>query len=162
MKANSSKSCLQRTNLLLLDPRRHQRHPVQARGAHVHHAVPRHRGGRGVVDVLGLEDQLAVGHHGQPVAVGQGERLVVVEHGVEVLDPHGVDGAVEDEPDVVLLADLEGLAPERGEDAVRPVVGGHVEPAEHLARGDGLTKKRWEAMRSKCAMKLTSFLNSPH
>jgi len=33
---------------------------------------------------------------------------------------------------------LESSSPERREDAVRPVVGGDVEPAEHLRRGDRL------------------------
>ena len=35
------------------------------------------------------------------------------------------------------LLGLERLPPERREDAVRPVVGGHVKSAEHLRRGDG-------------------------
>ena len=36
------------------------------------------------------------------------------------------------------LLSLQRLAPERGEDAVRPVVGGHVQSAKHLWGRDGL------------------------
>ena len=57
---------------------------------------------------------------------------------VEIFNPKRVDGSVQDEPDVVDLLHLEGLPPEGREDAVGPVVGGHVQPAKHLTRGDGL------------------------
>jgi hypothetical protein len=58
---------------------------------------------------------------------------VIVHDGVHILDPDGVDGAVEDQPREVLLV-LIRLTPERGEDPLGPFVGDHVEEAEHLGR----------------------------
>lgn len=66
-----------------------------------HHAISGHgRRGR-VVDVRRLEDDLAARGHRDPVAVSQGQGLVVIEDGIQVLDPDGVDGAIEDQPDVL-------------------------------------------------------------
>ena len=39
---------------------------------------------------------------------------------------------------MVGLLHLEGLPPERREDPVGPVVGGHVQPTKHLTGSDGL------------------------
>lgn len=50
-----------------------------------------------------LKDNFAVGRHGNPITVCEGECLVVVKDGVQVLDPNGVHGAVQDQPDVVAL-----------------------------------------------------------
>ena len=49
---------------------------------------------------------LTVWHHGQPIAVGQSQSFVVVEDRIQILDPHGVHGAVEDQPNVLRLLDL--------------------------------------------------------
>ena len=46
-----------RKDLLLLEPRRKERLPVQARGGHVDHPTSGHRRWRGVVHVLWLEHQ---------------------------------------------------------------------------------------------------------
>ena len=131
--------------------------PVQARRRHINHPIPRHRGRAGVVNVLRLEDQLAVDHHGKPVPIGQGQCAVVVLHTkvrkisdrislqchtfnshpyqdrVKIFDPEGIDWTVQDQPDVVSLLHFQCLPPEGGEDAVCPVVGGHVKPPKHLA-----------------------------
>ena len=74
--------------------------PVEARAAHVDHAVARHGGRGGVVDVVGLEDDLAVWRHGDAVTVRQSECLVVVQHRVQILNPNGVHWAVQNQPDV--------------------------------------------------------------
>lgn len=50
-----------------------------------------------------LKENLAVGRHGNTIAVGQCQGLVVVKHGVEILNPDGVDWAVQKQPDVVTL-----------------------------------------------------------
>lgn len=47
-------------------------------------------GGGGVVEVLDFEDHFAVLGHGDTFAVGEGEDFVVVEDGVQVLDPNSV------------------------------------------------------------------------
>mmetsp|Transcript_13743 Transcript_13743/g.31845 ORF Transcript_13743/g.31845 Transcript_13743/m.31845 type:complete len:1547 (-) Transcript_13743:4516-9156(-) len=121
----------------LVHPRLHRRAPGQDARGHVDDTHARHRRGRRVVEVLGLEDELHVGDHGDAVTVGEGEELVVVEHGVEVLNPDGVHGPVENNPRVLRLL-LVRLAPQHGEDTVSPVVGHDVELAEHLRRGDSL------------------------
>ena len=74
------------------------RPPFQSGAAHVHHAHARHGGRGGVVDVVGLKENLAVWRHGDAVAVGQGERLVVVQHRVQILNPDGIHGTVHDQP----------------------------------------------------------------
>ena len=50
-----------------------------------------------------FEDDLAVGRHRNAVAIGQCQGLVVIEHRVQVLDPDGVDRAVQQQPDVITL-----------------------------------------------------------
>ena len=65
------------------------------------HAASGDGGRRGVVDVVRLEDDLAVVRHGQPVAVGQRQRSVVVQHRVEVLDPQRVHRTVQHDPHVL-------------------------------------------------------------
>jgi hypothetical protein len=67
--------------------------------------------------------------------------LVVVQHSIQVLDPDGVDGAVEHDPGV-LRARARGAPPQRGKHAVRPVTGGSVHAAKHLRCGNGLEEKR--------------------
>lgn len=39
-----------------------------------------------------------IGRYSQPLAVGQSEQFVVVQHGVEVLHPLGVHVSVKDDP----------------------------------------------------------------
>ena len=48
-----------------------------------------------------LEHDLAVGRHRDAISVGQRQLLGVVEHRVEVLDPDGVDRAIQHQPHVV-------------------------------------------------------------
>ena len=78
-----------------------QRSPVERRRADEDHAVARDRRRRRVVDVVHLEDDLAVGSHRDPVSVGQRQLLGVVQHRVEVLDPDGVHRSVQYQPHVV-------------------------------------------------------------
>ena len=77
--------------------------PVHNRTAHEHHSVPRYRSRGSVVDVVDLEYDLAVWRHRDSIAVRQGQGLVVVEHRVKILDPDGVDWAVQDEPHMLPL-----------------------------------------------------------
>lgn len=64
--------------------------------------------------------------------------LVVVEHGVHVLNPDGVDGPVKDDPLAVVRCGQRLLAVGDGQHAVRPLVADGVEAAVQLAHGDGL------------------------
>lgn len=45
-----------------------------------------------------LKNQLHVVGHGYSVTVGQGKDLVVVQYGVKILDPDGVNRAIADNP----------------------------------------------------------------
>ena len=94
--------------------------PIQARRAHVDHSASGHGGGRGVVDVVRLEDDFAVRRHGQTVPVGQRQRPVVVQHRVEVLDPQRIHRAVQDEPNVLSTFCSQRFAPQGRKDSVRP------------------------------------------
>ena len=57
-----------------------------------HHAASGDGGGRSVVNVVRLENDFAQVGHGHAVSVGQRQRPVVVQHRVEIFDPHRVDG----------------------------------------------------------------------
>ena len=86
------------------EPRRDVRLPAEVGLGDVDDASARDGRGRRVAQVLDLEVERHVRpEHGDAVVVGEREQLVVVHHGVHVLDPDGVDGAVEDEPREVLL-----------------------------------------------------------
>ena len=87
---------------------------------------------------MGLEDDLTSRGHGDSVTVGQRQSLVVVQYRVEVLNPDGIDRPIQDEPYMLAFLCAERASPQGGEDAVGPVVGGHVQPAEHLGGRDGL------------------------
>ena len=76
--------------------------------------------------------------HGKSVTIGKCEGLVVVQNGVEVLNPVRVHWPVENQPEVVRLLPFHALPPECGEDAIAPVVGGNVQPPEHLSGSDRL------------------------
>ena len=71
--------------------------PVHDGAAHVHHAVPRYGGWRGVVDVVHLKDDLTLRRHRDTVAVSQRQRLIVVQDRVEILNPNGIHRAVQDQ-----------------------------------------------------------------
>lgn len=58
-----------------------------------------------------LEYELDVVRHGNPVAVGQGEDLVVVEHSIEVFDPDGIHRSVADNPLLLARTELDKLVP---------------------------------------------------
>jgi len=48
-----------------------------------------------------LEDDLAVGRHGDTISVSESQGLVVVKDGVEILNPDGIDWAVKNQPNVL-------------------------------------------------------------
>lgn len=68
---------------------------AQVLGVHEDHAGPGDSRRRRVVQVTHFEEQRAVGRQPDPLAVGQGQEPVVVHDGVHVLDPQGVNVAVE-------------------------------------------------------------------
>ena len=51
-----------------------------------------------------LEDDLAVWRHGDTISVGESQGLVVVQDGVEILNPDGVYRAVKNQPYMLTLA----------------------------------------------------------
>ena len=52
--------------------------PVQRRRAHINHSIPGYGSWRGVVYVVGLKYNFAVGRHRYTVTICKGESLVVV------------------------------------------------------------------------------------
>jgi hypothetical protein len=68
----------------------------------------------------------------------QGQETVVIEHGVEGLDPLRVHIAVAHDPAVLLQWLLHYSACRCSEDAVEPLAGVHVHVAQQLLPGDGL------------------------
>eukprot|EP00968_Pinguiococcus_pyrenoidosus_P007308 scaffold486_cov254-Pinguiococcus_pyrenoidosus.AAC.1 len=87
----------------LADVGLHDGAPVQVGLGHVDDACARDRRRTGVDQRLHLEHELHVVRHGDPVSVGDGQQLVVVQHGVEVFDPDGVHRAIADDPRVVRM-----------------------------------------------------------
>ena len=113
--------------------------PAELVGRHVHHTAPRHRGGGRHRQVLNLEEHA----HGDRIeldalAVGEAQGAVVVEHGVHVLDPDGVDWAVKDDP--LLLHGLvgDGVANQGGAQAVGPLARAQVVLSVELSHLDAL------------------------
>jgi len=74
-------------------------------------SAPGDGGGGGVIEILDFEHHLAVLCHGNALTVGESQNLVVVEHGVKILDPNGIDWSVTDDPSVELVGTLVGLLP---------------------------------------------------
>lgn len=80
--------------------------PRKHGGREERHAHPGYGGRRGVVNVVRFETQFGIGRHNDPIAVGQRQRLVVVQHGVQVLYPYRVHWAVQNDPAVFVRGQL--------------------------------------------------------
>ena len=93
-------------------------------GREVDHAAAGDGGGRGDGEVRDLEEHMHLLVELDPLAVGEAEGHVVVEHGVHVLDPQRVHRPVEDDPlvVVVLRGERHRGADHRRCDAVRPLL----------------------------------------
>jgi len=105
---------------------------------HVDDAAPAHGGQRGVVEVLALEQDADREVEFDALAVAEAEQHGVVEHGVHVLDPHGVDGPVEDQPLVVLLPLAHLAFHDVGRQPLFPVASHRVLQAVQLLLRDAL------------------------
>mmetsp|Transcript_439 Transcript_439/g.1392 ORF Transcript_439/g.1392 Transcript_439/m.1392 type:complete len:420 (+) Transcript_439:6123-7382(+) len=103
---------------------------------HVDHAAPRDGRGRRDGQVLGLEHHRHRVRQRHDFARRQTELLVVVEHGVHVLDPDRVDGAVEEHPLQIGRLVLDAEPHDVRKDAVLPLVRVLVEHAVQLAHLD--------------------------
>lgn len=86
---------------------------------HLKYHVPRQHGGReirhshsgygrrgSVQHVVYFETKFGVGGHDDAVAVGQRQRFVVVQDGVQVFYPHRVHGTVQNDPTVFVRVHL--------------------------------------------------------
>ena len=78
-----------------------ERLPVQTGTAHVDHTVTRDGSRGGVVDVVRLEDDFTERRHGNTISVSQRESFVVVQNGVQILNPDGVHWPVQNQPDML-------------------------------------------------------------
>mmetsp|Transcript_75508 Transcript_75508/g.180374 ORF Transcript_75508/g.180374 Transcript_75508/m.180374 type:complete len:801 (-) Transcript_75508:7569-9971(-) len=98
-----------------------------------------HRGRGRVVQVPDLEQHGGDGGELDNLATVQAELLVVVQHGVHVLDPNGIHWAVQDHPLALAIPEgLHRLSHCDGQHAIRPLLGVQVTLAVELALGDGL------------------------
>ncbi len=85
-------------NMLLSDPCGRDGKPVRILFADVYNARSADGGRRGLGQVSHLEHDYDVGRHGNAVAIGQLEDTVVIEDGVEVLNPDRVHRPVRNDP----------------------------------------------------------------
>ena len=102
------------------------------------HARARDRGGRGVEQVADLEEQLHVAEQPDALVGGEGEQPVVVHHGVHVLDPVGVEVAVEDDPLRVGVGRIGHVAHRARHQPVLPLARRQVDVAVQLVGRNGL------------------------
>ena len=70
------------------------RPPIQARGAHVYHAVAWHSGGWSVINVVRFKDDFTLRWHGNSITISQGQCFVIVENTVEIFDPDSIHWSV--------------------------------------------------------------------
>ena len=88
-------------------------------------------------EVHRLEDEAHDGRHLDHFAAHQTQLLVVVEHRVHVLHPHGVDRTVEHDPLPVGGRQCRVLAERVGRNAVRPLRTQHAAPVASAADAEG-------------------------
>eukprot|EP00959_Pyramimonas_sp_CCMP1952_P217802 4555116-Pyramimonas_sp.AAC.1 len=92
------------------------------RDRHVHHAAAGHGRRRGHRQIGHLEDHVHEALHGDDLPTVETQLLVVVQHGVHVLDPDGVHGSVEHYPLAVGGGVAAGVAEQARQYAVRPLL----------------------------------------
>eukprot|EP00968_Pinguiococcus_pyrenoidosus_P001290 scaffold57_cov254-Pinguiococcus_pyrenoidosus.AAC.43 len=129
-----------RADLFSLDarPRGRDGEPVEVLFADVDDSRARDRRRTGVDERLHLEHELDVVGHGNTITIGKRQHSIVVQHGVEIFDPDGVNGAVHHDPRVVRVAGIVVFRPDRGEDTGDPFPGEPVHFAIQLLGAHGL------------------------
>ncbi|GKT85477.1 hypothetical protein Ct61P_03327 [Colletotrichum tofieldiae] len=81
-------------------------------------------GKSGVLQGLDFEHDADIGRQVETLTIGQGEKFVVVQHTVQVLNPFGVDVTVENNPVALgILASevVDNLSQDAGKETVRPL-----------------------------------------
>lgn len=110
--------------------------PAEVDGLEVDHAASGDCGRRGNGQVVYLE------HHGEgcgkfySLSIRKTEHLVVVEDGVHVLNPEGIDWPVKDNPLFGVRVVSHVRSNNGSHDAVSPLVCEEVDVAEELVHGD--------------------------
>lgn len=85
-----------------------------------YHSTSRYCGGRGIVNIMRLEDDFAIGRHWQSIAIGQRQRSVVIQHRIEIFNPEGVDWSVEYQPNMFASFSPQRLPPKSRKYAISP------------------------------------------
>ena len=128
----------------LVQPRCDEGLPAQAMRLHVDDPDAAHGCWGGDLEVHRFEHDAHHVGHADHLAALQAELLVIIEDGIHVLDPHGVDGPVEDNPLAVVLlaarhhAVVHTVAVCDRENAVGPLMRDHVKVAIQLPHIDRL------------------------
>mmetsp|Transcript_49835 Transcript_49835/g.161211 ORF Transcript_49835/g.161211 Transcript_49835/m.161211 type:complete len:452 (+) Transcript_49835:6151-7506(+) len=104
----------------------------------VHHAVARNRRGGRLGHILRFHDRAHIRRHRDDLSAVEAQLLVLVHDGVHVLDPHGVDRPIEDQPLSLICLIPAEVSEQHGDDAVGPLVGDIVKAAVETVRGDAL------------------------
>ena len=117
------------------EPRGGEGPPPQVLDVEVDHTRARHRGGRGLAQVLHFEQDGHLRRHHDALAGEEREQFVIVQQRVHGLDPQCVYGPVEQRPLLVGALVLADVAHEPREDPVRPLVRRRVEAPVNLVVG---------------------------
>lgn len=123
--------------LPIVAPGGEKRLPVEISVRNVDDTVTRHSSWGGVSQVIDFTSHLCGVRHWDTLSVSQSKDLVVIEHGVEVLNPDGVDGSVTLNPVVELVSLHVDLLPDLGVDSLFPL-SETIHGSEHLDTLDGL------------------------
>eukprot|EP00968_Pinguiococcus_pyrenoidosus_P027389 scaffold7375_cov268-Pinguiococcus_pyrenoidosus.AAC.39 len=116
------------------------RRPAEVARLAEDHSHSRHRRWRRLLQVLGLKHHRHGVAHLDDLAAHEAQLLVVVQHGVHVLDPHGIHGPVEHDPLAVVrgVASFGAVSVDDREDAVAPLMRVVVKVSVELAGLDAL------------------------
>ena len=116
---------------------------VGARVRGVEDASTRDGGGRGICEIAYLEDHAHVGQQPDAFVGGEGKQPVVVHDAVHVLDPVGVEVAVEHDPLGVGVGRIGEVAHHAREQPILPLTRCDVDESVELVGGERLRVEGW-------------------
>lgn len=76
------------------------RTPVKDRGTHENHSISWDGGRRSIVNIMRFKNNLAVWSHGNPVAISQGQSFIIIQNGIQIFNPDGINWTIKNYPDM--------------------------------------------------------------